>query len=73
MYDIKETICELIDEENYVLTHLSEYYLRACYNLVPITRELYDKIVIELTEHKCISLLDIFFEKHMLYYNNDRY
>lgn len=71
MYDVKGTVCELIDEENFVLTHMSEYYLRACYNQVPITHEMYDKIVIELTEHSCISLLDIFFDKHMLYFDNE--
>lgn len=70
MYDVEGTICELIDEEKYVLEHMSEYHLRACYNLVPCTQELYDRIVIELTEHNCMSLLDIFFEKHMFYNAN---
>lgn len=71
MYDIDRTICEIINEENYVIENLGEYYLRACYNLVPINHEIYDTIVIELTEHNCMYLLDVFFEKHMLYFCNE--
>lgn len=71
MYDIKNTVCELVDEENHILKNRGEYYLRVCYNLAPCTQELYDRIVIELTEHNCMSLLNIFLDKHMLYFCND--
>ena len=67
MYDIKGTICELIDEENYILHYMGEYSLRAVYGRVPITQELYDELVINLTENKCTSLIDIFFTKHRFY------
>lgn len=66
MYNVKGTISELTDEENYVLKHMGEYSLRACYGKVPVTNEMFDTLTTELEENNCFSLLFIFLENYVL-------
>ena len=63
-YEYENSLSELLDEERIFKSVHSEEKLKAIYGILPMNKQLYNQLIVDLTTLECFSILDILYERY---------